>query len=78
MSKSSPARQAINQHVHRHHGGAALAGSTQSRFVQHDLMHGKDDDGTDLLSGKPLHYHEFDETGAWEKYIEPIFPEGSE
>lgn len=72
VSKSSPARRAINEHMHRHHGGAALAGDTQARIVQHDLVHAE---GDDRIAGAPLHYHEFDESETWEKYLEPIVVE---
>lgn len=36
---STPERRALNQHLHRHHGGITLAGSTEDRFAHHDDLH---------------------------------------
>lgn len=35
----TPERQALNRHVHRHHSGAALHGTLEERFSQHDDLH---------------------------------------
>ena len=35
----TPERRALNQHLHRHHGGAVLKGTFQERLAAHDDLH---------------------------------------
>ena len=37
----SPERQAINQHLYRNHGGFVGHGTTENRFIQHEMLHAK-------------------------------------
>jgi hypothetical protein len=34
-----PGRQALNQHLHRHHGGLTLSGDVPTRLAAHDELH---------------------------------------
>lgn len=57
--KGSPERQAINKHLHAKHCGFAGHGSTENRFIQHDLLHSRNDcDHTHPVPGDPSIYED--------------------
>lgn len=35
----TPERQALNRHLHRHHGGATARGTLTEKFTAHDDLH---------------------------------------
>lgn len=51
--EKDPNRVAINQHLHRMHGGFAATGDTMNRNIQHEELHFTEDG----FAGKPLHRH---------------------
>ena len=36
---SAPGKTALNQHLHRHHGGPKVRGNLQERLAMHDELH---------------------------------------
>lgn len=72
---SSPDRQAINEHMHRHHGGAALSGTTLSRLVLHDLAHADAERG---VAGNPQHFHQNADAPVVSEALAPTFLEDQE
>lgn len=37
--ESYEGKRALNQHLHRHHGGPRMSGDLQERLAQHDELH---------------------------------------
>lgn len=62
VREKDPRRVAINQHLHRHHGGMVVTGDTDARYIAHEVEHARPDEGFQA-AGEPLHSHPLDGNG---------------